>query len=116
MVYERTLEAHGNGQTKFSFLSPISYCFRGTSGDGQSTLVVKLGVSPSQFRLLTGPQRYHPWIVQHAQGRSAEMAVSPHHNNQSTNIGGAANQTRLGSCILRGNNLEEPCLVHVLRG
>jgi hypothetical protein len=30
------------------------------------------------------PYRYHPGIVQQAQGSSAEMAVSPHHNNQST--------------------------------
>jgi hypothetical protein len=29
--------------------------------------------------------RYHPGIVQRAQGRSAERAVSPHHNNLSTN-------------------------------
>jgi hypothetical protein len=27
---------------------------------------------------------YHPGIVQQAQGRSADTAVSPHHNNQST--------------------------------
>jgi hypothetical protein len=26
-------------------------------------------------------QHYHPGIVQEAQGRSAEQAVSPHHNN-----------------------------------
>jgi hypothetical protein len=54
------------------------------SGDGQSALVDKLGVSPSRSRLLTGSHRYYPGIVQQAQGRSAETAVSPHHNNQST--------------------------------
>jgi hypothetical protein len=30
------------------------------------------------------PIRYHPGIVQQAQSRSAETAVSPHHNNKST--------------------------------
>jgi hypothetical protein len=53
------------------------------SGDGQSALVVKLGVSPNLTRLLTGSHRCHPGIVQQAQGRSAETVVSPHHNNQS---------------------------------
>jgi hypothetical protein len=33
---------------------------------------------------LPGPHRYHQGIVQQAQGRSAETAVSPHHKNQST--------------------------------
>jgi hypothetical protein len=33
---------------------------------------------------LIGSHRYHPGIVQQAQGRSAETAVSPHYNNQST--------------------------------
>jgi hypothetical protein len=46
-------------------------------------VVFKLGVSPSRSRLLTGSHRYHPGIVQEAQGRSAETAVSPHHNKQS---------------------------------
>jgi hypothetical protein len=57
---------------------------RDVSGFGQSALVDKLGVIPSQSRLLTGPHRYHPGIVRQAQGRSAETVVSPHHNNQST--------------------------------
>jgi hypothetical protein len=61
-----------------------STCLRDVSGDGQIALVVKLGVSPSRSRLLTGPYRYHQGIVQQAQGRSAETSVSPHHNNQST--------------------------------
>jgi hypothetical protein len=78
------LKYHGDEQTQFSFLSPISYCSRDVSGDGQSALVVKLGVSPRRSRLLAGSHRYHPGIVQNAQGRSAETAVSPHHNNQST--------------------------------
>jgi hypothetical protein len=55
-----------------SFPSPISYCSRRVSGDGQSALVVKLGVSPSRSRLLTGSHRYRKGIVQQAQGRSAE--------------------------------------------
>jgi hypothetical protein len=66
------------------FLRPISYSSRGVSGDGQSALLVKLGVSPIPFRLLTGSHCYHPGIVQQAQLRSAETAVSPHHNYQST--------------------------------
>jgi hypothetical protein len=45
-----------------------------------------LGVSPSRSRLLTGSHRYHPGIVQQAQGRSAETAVSPHHSNECTNL------------------------------
>jgi hypothetical protein len=64
----------------------MSYCSRGVSGDGQSALVVKSRVSPSQYRLLTGSHRYHPGIVQQAQGRSADTAGSPHHKNQSTNL------------------------------
>jgi hypothetical protein len=47
-------------------------------------LVVKLGISPSRSRLLTGSHRYHPGIVQPAQGRSAETAVSLHRKNKST--------------------------------
>jgi hypothetical protein len=66
------------------FLRPFPTGSRDVSGDGQSALVVKLRVSPSLRRQLTGPHRYHPGIVQQAQGRSAETAVSPHHNNQST--------------------------------
>jgi hypothetical protein len=56
------------------------------SGDGQSALVVKLGVSPSRSRQLTGSHRYHPGTVQQAQGRSAETAVSPRYNKQSTRL------------------------------
>jgi ribosome modulation factor len=83
------LKSHGDEYTKFSFLSPISYCFRGVSGDGQSALVVKLGVSPSRSRLLIGTHRYQRGIVQQAQGSSSDTAVSPHHNNQSSHwIGG----------------------------
>jgi hypothetical protein len=66
------------------FLRPSPTRSRAVSGDGESALVVKLGVSPSLSRLLTGSHRYHPGIVQQAQGRSAETAVSPHYNNQST--------------------------------
>jgi hypothetical protein len=65
------------------FLRP-STGSRDVSGDGQSALVDTLGVSPSRSRLLIGPHRYHPGIVKQAQGRSAERAVSPHHNNQYT--------------------------------
>jgi hypothetical protein len=64
-------------------LRPSPIRSRDVSGDGQSALVVKLGVSRSLSRL-PGPYRYHPGIVQQAQGRSAETAVSPHHNIQST--------------------------------
>jgi hypothetical protein len=78
------LKSFGDGQAKFSFPSPISYCSKGVSGDGQSALVVKLGVSPSRSRLLTASRRYHLGIVQQAQGRSSETVVSPHHNNQCT--------------------------------
>jgi hypothetical protein len=53
------------------------------SGARRSGLVGKLRVSPSRSRL-SGPHRYYPGIVQQAQGRSSETAVSPHHNNQST--------------------------------
>jgi hypothetical protein len=86
-------KSHGDGQTKFSFPSSISYCCRCVSGDGQSALVVKFGVSPSQSRLLTGSHHYHPGTVQQAQGHSAEMAVSPHHNNQPTNTTLSVTQT-----------------------
>jgi hypothetical protein len=48
----------------------------------RSALEDKLGVRPSRSCLLTGPHRCHPGIVQQAQGRSAETAVSPRHNNQ----------------------------------
>jgi hypothetical protein len=64
------------------FLRPSPTRARDVSGDGQSALVDKLGVSPSRSRLLTGSHRYHPGIVQEVQGRSAETSVSPHHNNQ----------------------------------
>jgi hypothetical protein len=66
------------------FLRPSPTPSRDVSDDGQSALVVKLGVSPSRYRLLTGSHHYHPGIVQQAQGRSAETAVSSHHNYQST--------------------------------
>jgi hypothetical protein len=66
------------------FLRPSPTRSRDVSGDSQSALVDKLGVSPIRSRLLTGSHRYHPGIVQQAQGRSAETAVSPHNNNQST--------------------------------
>jgi hypothetical protein len=66
------------------FFRPSPPRSRDVCGDDQSALIVKLGVSPSRFRLLTGPHRYHPGIVQQAQGRSAETAVSPHRSNQST--------------------------------
>jgi hypothetical protein len=58
------LKSHGDEYTKFSFHSPIFYCSRGVSGDGQSAVVVKLGVSPSRSRLLTGSYRYHRGILQ----------------------------------------------------
>jgi hypothetical protein len=58
------------------FLRPSRTLSRDVSGDGQSALVDKLGVSPSRSRL-PGPHRYHAGIVQQAQGRSAETAVSP---------------------------------------
>jgi hypothetical protein len=57
---------------------------RAVSDDGQSALVDKLGVNPNRSRLLIGSHCCHPGIVQHDPGRSAETAVSPHHNNQST--------------------------------
>jgi hypothetical protein len=47
-------------------------------------MVVNLGVSSGRSRLLTGSYRYHRGIVQQAQGRSAETAVSPHYSDQST--------------------------------
>jgi hypothetical protein len=52
------------------------------SADGQSALVVKLGVNPSRSRL-PGPHRYNSGIVQQAKVRSSETAVTPHRNNQS---------------------------------
>jgi hypothetical protein len=64
------------------FLRPSPTAATLVSDDRQSALVGKLRVNPSRSRLLTGPHRYHPGIVQQAQGRSAETAVSPHHNNQ----------------------------------
>jgi hypothetical protein len=68
----------GTDRLNSHFLRPFSYSL-------QRCLwwrPVKLGVSPCRSRLLTGPHHYHPGIVQQAQGRSAETAVSPHHNNQ----------------------------------
>jgi hypothetical protein len=58
------LKSHTDGQNKFSFPSPISYCSRDVSGDGQSALLDKLGVSPSRSQLLTGPHRCQPGIEQ----------------------------------------------------
>jgi hypothetical protein len=49
---------------------------------------------------ITDSHRYHPGIVQQAQGRSAETAVSPHHNNQSTNL----QSTSLYICSRTPNN------------
>jgi hypothetical protein len=66
------------------FLRPSLTGSSKVSGDGHSALVDKSGVSPSQSRLLTGPHRYHPRIVQQAQGQGAETAVSPHHNKKFT--------------------------------
>jgi hypothetical protein len=51
----------------------------------EASLVVKLGVTFSRSRLLTGSHRYHPGIVEQAQGRSAKTKVSPHHNYQPSN-------------------------------
>jgi hypothetical protein len=68
------------------------------SGDGQSALIVKSGVSPSRSHLLTGSHRYHPGTVQQAQGRSAETAVSPHHKNQSTSTNF---ESELGHSIIK---------------
>jgi hypothetical protein len=45
------------------FLRPSPTRSRDLSGDGQSALVDKLGVSSSQSRL-PGPHRYHPGIEQ----------------------------------------------------
>jgi hypothetical protein len=73
----------GMNRLNSHFLCP-SPGSRAVSGDGQSALVDKLRVSPSRSRLLTGSHRYHSGIVYQAQGYSAETAVSPHHNNQST--------------------------------
>jgi hypothetical protein len=70
----------------FHFLRPSPTRFRDVAGDGQSAPVDKLGVSPSLSRPLTSSHRYHQGIIQQAQGRSSETAVSPHHNNQSTNL------------------------------
>jgi hypothetical protein len=65
------------------FLRPPTTRSRAVCGKGQRALVDKLGVSCSRSRL-PGPYRYYPGIVQQAQGRSAETAVSPQHNNQFT--------------------------------
>jgi hypothetical protein len=50
----------------YHFLRHLQLAPRVVSGDGQSALVDKLGVSPSRSRLLTGSHRYHPGIVQQA--------------------------------------------------
>jgi hypothetical protein len=68
------------------FFRPSPTSSRDVSGDGQSALVDKLGVTPSRSRLLSGSRRYHPGIVQQAQRRSSETAVSPHHNNLQSTI------------------------------
>jgi hypothetical protein len=67
------------------FLRPSPTRSRDVSGDGQSALVVKLGVSLSRSRLHSGSRRYHQGIVQQAQGRSSQTALPPDHNHQSTN-------------------------------
>jgi hypothetical protein len=54
------LKSHGDEYTKFSFSSPISYFSRGVSSDGHIALVVLLGVSSIQSRLLTGSQSLSP--------------------------------------------------------
>jgi hypothetical protein len=69
------------------FLRPHQLAPRVVSGDGQIALVDKLGVSPSRSRLLNGPHRLSSVEGAIGQGRSAEMAVSPHHNNQCTIFG-----------------------------
>jgi hypothetical protein len=73
----------GTDRLDSQFLRASPARSRDGSGDGQSALVVKLRVSPSRSCLLTGSHRYHPGIVQQAQGRSSETAVSPHHNKLS---------------------------------
>jgi hypothetical protein len=76
----------GMDNLNYHFLLQSLTGSRDVSGDSQSALVDKLGVSSSRSRLLTSPHLYHPGIVQQAQGRSTETAVSPHHNNQSSNL------------------------------
>jgi hypothetical protein len=73
----------GMDRLNFHFLPPYPTRSRDVSGDGQSALVDKLEVSSSRYRL-PGPHRYHSGIVQQAQVRSSETAVSTHHNSQST--------------------------------
>jgi hypothetical protein len=48
----------GMNRLNSHFLRP-STSSRDVSGDGQSALVDKLGVSPSRSRMLTRPRRYH---------------------------------------------------------
>jgi hypothetical protein len=83
-----------------------------------SGVVVKVGVSPSRSRLLTGSHRYRPGIVQQAQGRSAETVVSPHHNNQSTvrvYAGFIWLKTGVsGSFFVYGNELSVSIIMNVL--
>jgi hypothetical protein len=67
----------GMNRLNSHFLRPSPAGSRAVSVDGQSAPIDKLGVSPSRSRLLTGPYCCHPGIVQQAQGRSAEMAISP---------------------------------------
>jgi hypothetical protein len=69
------------------------------SGGSQIALVVKFGVIRSRSHLLTGPHRCHPWIVQQAQGRSSETALSPHHNYQSTIYNKGTHSKRCQKCI-----------------
>jgi hypothetical protein len=68
------------------FLRPSPTRYREVSGDGQSALVDKLGVSPSRSLLLNGSHRYHPGIVQQAQGRSSETVAYPITTTKSTTI------------------------------
>jgi hypothetical protein len=83
-MLKSSLSLMGMNRLNSNFLHPSPTGSRDISGDGRRALADKLGVSPSQSRLLTGTHRNHPGIVQQAQGRSAETAVLPHHNNQST--------------------------------
>jgi hypothetical protein len=58
------------------FLRPSPTRSRDVSGDGQSALVDKLGVSPNRSRLLTGPHRYHPG--QYSKPKAAVLGRQSH--------------------------------------
>jgi hypothetical protein len=62
----------------FSFPSPTSYFSRALWLSSQELAIDDLVCS-------LGHIRFYPGIVQQALGSSAETAVSPHHNYQSTN-------------------------------